>query len=675
MKKQIIEALKYCGGVLGMAVVAWVGLRLYFSNAKPMQTHRPQVAQGQQSVPAKEIKPEPDVPVTSETVRREGMPETELSVEASEAKAPVQDSEPKEHPPESKMVIEEFKLPEKLHPCIQGTVVVTIRSEGQERKVVVPYKMPVDGSGRPLKTAKHMVFEAPFSVTPMKEDYPGIRETFMSGGLGFTVLTLKLPLGVEAWVPRKAEKEVERFWEPQSGVMDAVFIGQRKIAQKHGLPLERLMVMGESMGSAMVQAMAATYPEKIKAAAVVGSPDLIPARNAKEVAWLLVHTRGQSNAAEYREYAADLRKQGARVIYAVTPPLWAKRGDAYGNYNHSPSAAVYSMLYGFFAGIARQIEKDGSGGDGMSWNYVADEKGDKKEILEAGTAAAESVPVGQRVYFPSRACGQIWAGLQPKKEVVAITPGETGLEAFVTRPSIYHEPQGIVLYTCPYDYTTINRIIEDAYYLASRGYIAVAPKNKPSSRAEKWEENFVAALSWIQQQPEMRDMPFYCLGVHEGAAAMLAGIARSGVLPKAVALNRHGLTSALREIGGTVSQTLDNISLPPSGDMRWPLLLVYNEEDKTAHSGVTEQVDHWQSEVTAQGARVSVLYTEVVKSRRSSPPPPKKKKNPDGTVEIIPPSPPSYEDLETPRSWKEIEAIEKFFSEGESVPASSAMVP
>ncbi len=632
-----------------------------------VQGEREKVVEVPAAAPAMDELPKPFAPeeaTVSETAcsvyRKEDLPPIELVVAESAEAPPSRDVAPKEHPPESRLVMEEFRVPENLHPCIKGSVGVTLKRNGKERKFEILYKVPVDGKGYPLRSAKNIIFDAPFTISPIKEGSEGIRESFFSGGLGFTVLTIRVPAGEKALVPRNALTDDECFWKPDSGVMEAVFAGQEKVAQKFHLPPERLMVMGESMGSAMVQTMAAKYPDKIRAAAIVGSPTLEAAEGSNDVAWLLVHTRGQSNSAEYREFADSLRKKGASVIYAVTPPLWEKRGDSFGNYHHSPSKEVYSMVYGYFAGLAKLAQSGESGKGFREWPYLIDVQDEKKEVLETSSPKGMAVPVERRCYFPSRSSAQIWAGLQPYKKVVELPLAEGGVEVFCTRPSIYQKPRGVVLYECKYDYTTINRIVEDLYYFSAQGYMGVAPKNKPPLRPGRWGEYLKATMDWVQSQENCRGLPIYVVGIGEAIPVVLEGVERGWLAPKAIALNKYFVPEASPGAGGAT----DGGKLPFfDKTLSCPLALVDNEEDRAGAPELVVQTEDWVKERAGKGEAVSVGCTKEIPVPKAAKPP-KKKKNKDGSEESVPEAPQRHKDLETPRSWKEIEMIERFFSEG-----------
>lgn len=244
-----------------------------------------------------------------------------------------------------------FCIPQFLYPALRGNAVKNADFlEGTfelrvnlplNRKTQVRYMIPVDTHGKPLSSASHMVFYAPFNgdAPRLRRDLPEwIRK--IPAEYGFSVFSLTIEADTQS-VTDHAKYYIYR----ECGWYELIFRIKAHLEKEFSLHPEKLLITGESSGGSMAQQMAAAYPQKIAAAAWCGGSRYVRFRQRISVPMLALHNwgcYGLDSTAELLRNAEEYRIP----FQTMQTPSFLRRGSFE---HHAGGDTAYRLMCAFLA--------------------------------------------------------------------------------------------------------------------------------------------------------------------------------------------------------------------------------------------------------------------------------------------------------------------------------------
>lgn len=383
-----------------------------------------------------------------------------------------------------------------------------IKIEGAEdMEVAVFYRIPLN-EDKPAPSANNLVFYCPYPLERNK--ITSSHQLIITDVLGCSMFTFHFNAkGEDLGNPKRC------YWSPESGWLKAAMEAREKICQEFGLEKRKLILMGESAGSNMAQALAVTYPEEVEAAAMIGGQEYQPLPAASTVKWLVTNTRGDSTTTANKALAAGLKKIGASVIFTTPAPIHKDRANDL--YNHVPGPQSRELVNGFIWGILQDREAAASGNSSRIWPYVVSIGSKDKFKIELNRAA---VSAPDQVLLPSAAFAEAWSRVAPKVQKVTLPSSSSGgSRVFLGFPG-REAPKGVVVYYDSLSYLNYGSTIENVATLAEMGYAVIAPADF-GSKAAAPEQYLKTALTWIQSQRVLHNRPLHLCGVGKPSLAFL----------------------------------------------------------------------------------------------------------------------------------------------------------
>lgn len=230
-----------------------------------------------------------------------------------------------------------------------------------------------------------MIFYAPFNGE--KKKLPGSQEWLqnLAKEAQCVVFALRIPPSTQI------KGHSQYFIYPESGWHEMVFLAQKKVAEKLGIPAGKLLITGESSGGSMAQQLCNGNPEKFTAAAWAGgsrySEEINPRDHAPR---LIINTYNCPGESPSRRYGQLLRDQGVAVLNISTPPDFSRVKAEH----HALNKIVYQLITAYLSGIA-ELERNSGG--------------------QLPPESEWPVRSAQGEYFPSHEFVAIWNEAQPKK--------------------------------------------------------------------------------------------------------------------------------------------------------------------------------------------------------------------------------------------------------------------
>lgn len=383
-----------------------------------------------------------------------------------------------------------------------------IKIEGAEdMEVSVFYRIPMNGD-KPAASANNLVFYCPYPTE--KNKITGSHQLMITDIMGCSMFTFCFDAKEDVFLDNK-----RLYWSTQSGWLRATMETREKICREFGLDKRKLILMGESAGSNMAEALAVTYPEEVEAAAMIGGQMYLPLPKSSPVKWLVTNTRGDSTTTANKALAAGLRKIGAFVIFATPAPEHKFRDlDLY---NHIPGPQSRELVNGFIWGILKDREALINGTIPRIWPYAVSIFPKDKFKIEANRNLSPTV---EQLLLPSAAFAEAWSRVAPKIQKVSL-PDTTGVasKVFLGFPGRM-VPKGVVVYYDTLSYLNYGTTVENISTLAEMGYAVIAPADF-GSKSVTPDRFLKIAMSWIGSQRTLSNSPLHLCGIGKPSLAFL----------------------------------------------------------------------------------------------------------------------------------------------------------
>ncbi len=422
-------------------------------------------------------------------------------------------------------------------------------------EISVFYRIPMK-DGKPIPSAHNIVFYAPHPNEPEAKAL-NKNKTRVCDSLGYTFFSMEIKTEAEDL----QEDRKKSYYYHDSGAWRTVFEAQDRIAQKHGLELRKLLVMGFSGGANMAYYLGLYHPDRVGAVALFGGSHYDPPTAASPIPWLILHTRGDKRTPMNEQCVNALKERGANVVYCQNPPnIFGRQGRGY---THLESPVVWDLMVSFLWGVVQTrdqagIEKVEKTAEPSLWSKLLFWKKEPQKVepeqpllsrpeawplmatandprtVRPVTQESLAASLGSERAFLSKEFAYFWGQLPlPLEEKVADPPVSRSLIWSVS-PGPTFPPKGIVVVGEGVDAFNKWRVREDLYFLAEKGFVAVcfltAPPESIRLKPDPAQvaEGAGVLMKWVNEHPEWAALPVFCLGYNEYGVAMLEAIWKNG---------------------------------------------------------------------------------------------------------------------------------------------------
>jgi dienelactone hydrolase len=394
------------------------------------------------------------------------------------------------------------------------------------------YRIPMDGD-KPAKSANNLVFYCPYPTENNKITLE--HQLYITDVLGCSMVTF-------TFTTKDKEDELSDpkrcYWSLQSQWIPAVLEACKQVREMFNLENRKLILMGESAGSNMVQTLAVTYPDQIEAAAMIGGSEYQPVPKTSPVKWLVTNDRGDSTTEGNRKLAGQLKAIGANVLFVTPAPIHKNRDDLSSFYHHVPGPQSRDLVNSFIWGIIQNRKKINK-----PWPYaVSLDPTQKFKIVDTKSLPGEQLHRPDLILLPSAAFAEAWSRVALPVQKVKLTGKQGFTTVFLGFPPC-QVPKGIIIYYDTFSFLNYVEDYEDIATLSELGYMVIAPAAF-GSKLPAPDAYLQYVDDWLRNQSVSRICPMHLIAKGGKALDFLSAASNDSALNiKTFALLNYGVAN------------------------------------------------------------------------------------------------------------------------------------
>ena len=313
-----------------------------------------------------------------------------------------------------------------------------------EPQVRVEYLLP--GEFDPM--VRDIVFYAPFANAKQSLKRPQLYP--LATQKNMLLFTILFNYNIQKDLPGS-----EKCWDHGSGWFENVFSIQRELERRFNIPHKKLLVLGDSAGCRMAQQMACFFPDEIDAVAWCSGGGFIPYPSSTHPPSLALSAWGDASEPETMKLAAEDCARGGYTLFASIPPRWSDKGNA--AYHHGGNDLGYNIMIEFLADVAA-LRRANAGN------------------LPPVTTWPNVVRTADDVIMPSpgEAFSDEWNKFPDRELRKLREKEESQKDELLWLKLSYSNPNKVVIFLMPPAWRSDMWLIDNLFFIAERGNIAVS---------------------------------------------------------------------------------------------------------------------------------------------------------------------------------------------------------
>lgn len=416
------------------------------------------------------------------------------------------------------------------------------------KEVTVYYRIFLDGTGKPGPQAGNIIFQAPYTNLSsggkyFEHSYP--RD--LVDKYGYTVYSFVVK-GKLTYV----EDHVKCHYYPESGSFDIAFKIQDFLTKKYGLQSKKLIIAGESGGSAMAELMGVHNPDKIDVIAFPGGRFFEQPKPDTKIAWFGTNTWGdipqRKNA--YRDLKDQMDSMGVKWLHCQTPPEWKEFG--WESFHHALNPLAEDLL--------------------VEYIHATIDLRDQNKLFPPSAWPVQFDDNGEKLSMPSEKFLEIWKKIP--HDAIRLADAKTATaDRPIIFPAVTSEPKGVVLFFHDDIFEPDVILLDNLQYFSENGFIALSLHlgEDPKENLKKIED----LISYVEKEPKWNELPIFLSGSGSGGQlAATEAFHSSSKRIKAVAAISSPTDSSTDETSPLLAIQSSHI----------PTLLVYGDKDLELNS-------------------------------------------------------------------------------------------
>jgi|GEM_PF-5916956 len=424
------------------------------------------------------------------------------------------------------------------------TFAYKIKSDLYDNKeLVVYYRIWLDATGRPGPQADNVIFQAPYTNLGTNGKYFDTSyQRKLTDQYGYTVFSLVVK-GSLTYV----EDRVKCHYYPESGSFDLAFKIQDFLRQKYNLSSKKLIVAGESGGSAMAELMGVHDSDRIDVVAFPGGRFFESPKPDSKIAWFGLNTWGDipERRSSYSTLKSQMDGMGLQLLYCQTPPEWKEVTS--GNFHHILGPLAEELL--------------------VEYIHATIELRNQNKLFPASGWPVQIDDGGKKLFMPSQHFLELWKNV-PHEAVKLVETGTSTPDNPITIFPTTNDLKGVVLFFHDDIFEPDVQLLDNLQYFADNGFVAFSldTSDDPDENLKKIDQ----LITHIEGESRFNDLPIY-----------LSGSGYGGQLSLVTAFHSHSTRiKAVATISSHPNWTFDET--PPElavRSSRLPILLIYGEND------------------------------------------------------------------------------------------------